>query len=55
MAKGRMKEWTEPDKLIQLEAWARDGLTDEQIAGNMGINVRTLYLWKKKMFRFFSP
>ena len=54
MAKGRMKEWTEPDKLIQLEAWARDGLTDEQIAGNMGINVRTLYLWKKKNVQIFQ-
>lgn len=54
MAKGRMKEWTEPDKLLQLEAWARDGLTDEQIAGNMGINVRTLYLWKKKNVQIFQ-
>ena len=31
-----------------LEAWARNGLTDEQIAHNMGINVATLYDWKKK-------
>ena len=54
MAKGRMKEWTEPDKLLRLEAWARDGLTDEQIAGNMGINVRTLYLWKKKNVQIFQ-
>lgn len=54
MAKGRMKEWTEPDKLLLLEAWARDGLTDEQIAGNMGINVRTLYLWKKKNVQIFQ-
>ena len=31
-----------------LEGWARDGLTDEQIAHNIGINVATLYGWKKK-------
>lgn len=48
MARVTITEWTEPDKLLLLEAWARDGLTDEQIAGNMGINVRTLYNWKKK-------
>lgn len=54
MAKSTIAEWTEPDKLLLLEAWARDGLTDEQIAGNMGINVRTLYLWKKKDVRIFQ-
>ena len=31
-----------------IEGWARDGLTDEQIAHNMGINVATLYVWKNK-------
>ena len=34
--------------MILLEGWARDGLTDEQIAHNMGISTRTLYRWKKK-------
>lgn len=48
MAKGKYQEWLEPDKLILLEGWARDGLTDEQIAYNIGINVGTLYEWKKK-------
>lgn len=37
-----------------LEAWARDGLTDEQIAGNMGITVRSLYNWKKKSIPIFQ-
>lgn len=54
MAKCTMEEWTEPDKLLLLEAWARDGLTDEQISGNMGINVRTLYNWKKKCIPIFQ-
>ena len=47
MAVGKYKEWLEPDNLLRLEAWARDGLTDEQIAHNMGINVATLYRYKK--------
>lgn len=54
MAKSTIAEWTEPDKLLLLEAWARDGLTDEQIAGNMGITVRSLYNWKKKCIPIFQ-
>lgn len=48
MAKGKYEEWLEPEGLLKIEGWARDGLTDEQIAHNMGINVATLYVWKKK-------
>lgn len=44
----KINEWLENDKLILLEGWARDGLTDEQIAKNIGINRTTLYDWKKK-------
>ena len=46
MAKGKYQEWREPDGLLLLEGWARDGLTDEQIAHNMGITAKTLYVWK---------
>lgn len=38
--------------LILVEGWARNGLTDEQIAHNIGINVSTLYEWKKKYSEF---
>ena len=31
-----------------IEGWARDGLTDEQIAFNIGISRSTLSEWKKK-------
>lgn len=31
-----------------LRGWARDGLKDKQIAGNMGISVSTLCEWKNK-------
>lgn len=46
MAKGKYQEWLTPDGLIRLEGWARDGLTDEQIANNIGIAAGTLYAWK---------
>lgn len=48
MAKGKYKYWLAPDGLLKLEAWARDGLIDEQIAENIGINPATLYDWKKR-------
>jgi len=31
------------DKLVLVEGWARDGLTDEQIANNLGIGKTTFY------------
>ena len=46
MATGKYQEWLQPDNLIRLEGWARNGLTDEQIAHNIGISVKTLYDWK---------
>ena len=48
MAKGKYQEWLQEENLILLKAWAMDGLTDEQIAKNIGINRKTLYEWKKK-------
>lgn len=48
MAKGKYEKWLTKDGLILLEGWARNGLVDEQIAHNMGINVATLYQYKNK-------
>lgn len=48
MAKGKYQRWLEPDGLTKLEGWARDGLTEEQIAANCGVNVKTLWDWKSK-------
>ena len=45
MAKGKYQEWLTEEGLLQLEAWARDGLTNEQIAANMGITRETLRVW----------
>ena len=42
----KYQDWITPEGLSLVQGWARDGLTDEQIAGNMGINVATLYRWK---------
>jgi len=36
------------DKLILVEGWARNGLTDEQIAKNLGISKTTFYKYKKE-------
>ena len=48
MAKGKYRKWLEPEGLLQIEGWARDGLTDEQIAINLKIGVRTLYEWQQR-------
>ena len=48
VAKSTVAEWEEPDKLLLLEAWARNGLTDEQIAHNMGVAYSTFRVWKDK-------
>ena len=48
MAKGKYQKWLEPENLILLQGWARNGLTDEQIAKNMCISRSTLAEWKKK-------
>lgn len=50
MAKGKYKEWLEPEGLLKIEGWARDGLTDEQIAQNIGIGTTTLYRWKESFW-----
>lgn len=46
--KGKFDDWLTEDGLTRIEGWARDGLTDEQIAHNMGIGYTTLKEWIKK-------
>lgn len=47
-ARGKYAKWLQSDNLLRLQAWARDGLSDEQMAHNIGITTTTLYDWKKK-------
>ena len=52
---GRPKKWDEldmPSKLILVEGWARDGLTDEQVSHNLGISTTLLYEWKNEYSEF---
>lgn len=48
MAKGQYQKWLKQENLVLLQGWKRNGLTDEQIADNIDINVRTLGKWKVK-------
>ena len=45
---GKYHDWITEEGLLKIEGWARDGLTDEQIAHNIGIVPSTLYEWQKK-------
>ncbi|MGR3742127.1 helix-turn-helix domain-containing protein [Companilactobacillus sp. DQM5] len=48
MAQSKYQEWVSDKGLSMIAGWARTGLTDEQIANNMGISRSTLNEWKKK-------
>ncbi|WP_207798781.1 hypothetical protein [Veillonella sp. AF36-20BH] len=48
MAKTTYTDWEAEEKILLLKGWARNGLTNEQIASNMGIAVSTLWEWRKK-------
>ncbi|MDR1465430.1 MAG: helix-turn-helix domain-containing protein [Oscillospiraceae bacterium] len=47
MAKGKYEKWETEEGFILLQGWARDGLSNEQIAQNMGIAAATLYSWRE--------
>ena len=48
MAKGKFVQWLTREGLLKIQGWARDGLTDEQVAKNMGISRYTLNVWREK-------
>lgn len=48
MARSKSEYWLTPDGLLLIEGWARDGLTDEQIAKNMGCAYSTLRDWRDR-------
>lgn len=47
-------QWNTIENLELVEGWARDGLSDEQIAKNMGVSTTTLYDWKKRHPEFLK-
>lgn len=47
MAQAKYEKWLLEENLILLQGWARDGLSQEQIAHNMGVNKCTLLEWRK--------
>lgn len=47
MAHAEYKKWLEPDNLTKLRSWARDGLTNEQIAKKIGVKRQTFQRWVK--------
>ena len=48
MAKGKHEKWLEPENLELVASWARNGLTDKQIAHNMGCSYSTFRVWRDK-------
>lgn len=48
MAKKKVDQWLTKEGLTKLGGWARSGLSDEQIAKNVGVSRSTLNEWKKK-------
>lgn len=52
IAKGKYEYWLTEEGLLKLEDWARQGLTDVQIAEKININPSTLYDWAKKFPEF---
>lgn len=46
--KGNYDEWLTDDGLLQIQGWARDGLTNDQIAHNIGVSGRSFADWISK-------
>lgn len=51
-AKGKYEKWLQPENLTLVQGWRRDGLSDAQVAHNIGISLETLYQWLKKYAEF---
>lgn len=51
-AMGKYHKWLTKEGLTLIEGWAKTGLSDEQIAANIGVTTTTFYDWKKKYADF---
>lgn len=48
MAKGLYHKWLKPENIALIRGWKMKGLTDEQIANNIGVRRETIYDWAKR-------
>lgn len=48
MAKGKYDRWLTDEGLAQIGGWKIRGLTDEEVAANMGVSYSTLRAWRDK-------
>lgn len=48
VAKGKYEYWITPDGLLKLKSYAREGLSDEEIAKKLDISRSTLGEWKNR-------
>ncbi|MDU2778817.1 MAG: helix-turn-helix domain-containing protein [Staphylococcus epidermidis] len=52
VTKGKYHDWISDEGLKIIEGWARDGLSNKQIAHNIGIDEATFYTWQHKYDKF---
>lgn len=48
MGRAKYTEWLEPNNLVLIRGWKRNGLTNDDVAKNMGISRKTLQDWAKR-------
>jgi transposase-like protein len=44
----KRKDWTKPDRLVLVEGWRREGMSEEAIAARIGISPGTLRSWARQ-------
>ena len=44
----KRKDWTKPDRLVLLESWRREGMSEEQISARIGVSLGTLRSWRRQ-------
>lgn len=52
MVRVKLSDWTTEKKLNQIREWVLCGLTNEQVAANMGIALSTFYEWCNRSAEF---
>lgn len=52
--KGEYRKWVTGEGLEMVCQWARLGLSDKQIASNIGVSTQTFYDWLKRFPEFLT-